>query len=115
MIDRRRNQGGVYHSVTCSPVFISHPSSSCSSFCRLSSSVRLQSDKCLGVGAVVDLDVDLGVFLTLGFLSPQPSAVAQQVTGQAESQHAQDQQPHIDPEWISFQRAHHGHEEGLLQ
>lgn len=33
VIDRRRNQGGVYHSfffVTCSPVFISHPSSSCS-------------------------------------------------------------------------------------
>lgn len=76
--------------VTCSSLPPLFPPPSCS-LCRLLSSVRLQLDKGLGVGAVVDLDIDLGVFLALLLLSEQPSAVAQKITGQAESQQAQDQ------------------------
>lgn len=76
--------------VTCSPLSPPFSPPSCS-LCRLLSSVRLQLDKGLGVGAVVDLDIDFGVFLALLLLSAQLSAVAQKITGQAESQQAQDQ------------------------
>lgn len=55
------------------------------------SSMCLQLDKGFWVGAVVDLDIDLGVFLALLLLSAQLPAVAQKITRQAESQHAQDQ------------------------
>ncbi len=41
----------------------------------------LQLDKGLWGCAVVDLDVDLGVFLALLLLSAQPPAVAQKITG----------------------------------
>jgi len=86
--DRRRDQGGVYHSF-CDLQF-SSPTVLPPAL-RLLSSVCLQLDKGLGVGAVVDLDVDLWVFLALLLLSAQPPAVAQKITGQAESQHGQDQ------------------------
>lgn len=40
-----------------------------------------QLDKGLWGCAVVDLDVDLGVFLALLLLAAQPPAVAQKITG----------------------------------
>lgn len=89
--DGRRDQGGV-----SSVLFFYFPSS----FFPLSTLgaviCAFQLDKGLGVCAVVDLDVDFGVFFALLFLSAQPPAVAQKITGKAESQHAHDQQPHVN-------------------
>lgn len=52
-------------------------------------------DKGLGLAAVVDLDVDLGILIALVSEALEVAAVAQQVEGEAESQHAQRQQTHV--------------------
>lgn len=52
-------------------------------------------DEGLGLAAVVDLDVDLGILVPLVSEALEVAAVAQEVERQAESQHAQRQQAHI--------------------
>lgn len=57
--------------------------------------VVLGLDEGLGLAAVVHLDVDLGVRVALVSKALQVAAVAQQVDGQAESQHADCQEAHV--------------------
>lgn len=57
--------------------------------------VVLGLDKGLGLAAVVHLDVDLGVRVALVSKALEVAAVAQQVDGQAESQHADCQEAHV--------------------
>lgn len=52
-------------------------------------------DEGLGLAVVVHLDVDLGVRVLLVSKALQVATVAQQVDGQAESQHAHCQQAHV--------------------
>lgn len=52
-------------------------------------------DEDLGLAAIVDLHVDLGILVALVSEALEVAAVAQQVERQAESQHAQHQQAHI--------------------
>lgn len=54
------------------------------------------SDEGLGLGAVVYLGVDLGVLVALVPQALQVAAVAHEVEREAESQHAQHQQAHVD-------------------
>lgn len=59
------------------------------------SKVVLGLDEGLGLAAVVHLDVDLGVRVALVSKALEVAAVAQQVDGQAESQHADCQEAHV--------------------
>lgn len=52
-------------------------------------------DEGLGLAVVVDLDVDLGIFVLFVPDALEAAAVAQQVEGEAESHHAQHQQTHV--------------------
>lgn len=52
-------------------------------------------DEGLGLAAVVHLDVDLGVRVALVSKALEVAAVAQQVDGQAESQHTERQEAHV--------------------
>lgn len=52
-------------------------------------------DKSLGLAAIVDGDVELGVLVALVPEALEVAAVAEQVERQAESQHAQHQQAHV--------------------
>lgn len=52
-------------------------------------------DDGVGLATIVDLDIDLGILVTLVSEALEVTAVAQQVEGQAESQHAQCQQAHV--------------------
>lgn len=67
-----------------------------------SSKVALDLDKGLGLAAVVHLDVDLRVRVALVSQALQVAAVAQQVDGQAESQHAHCQEAHVHLEVSVF-------------
>lgn len=78
------------------PPLLPLPAASLVSFwCRNSPLFLLGLDEGLGLAAVVDLDVDLGVLFALVSEALEVTAVAQQVEGQAESHHAQHQQAHV--------------------
>lgn len=82
---------------------LSPPAPSCSSVppsrsvdpSASSQRVVLGLDEGLGLAAVVHLDVDLGVRVALVSKALEVAAVAQQVDGQAEAQHADCQEAHV--------------------